>query len=80
MRGARSSLGSGGRLLAQRVAAQFETVSGVDDAIEDRIGDGRIADQVVPAVDRDLAGDDGGAASLAERLLAPAPRRTAGTA
>jgi hypothetical protein len=40
-------------------------VGGVDDAIEDRVGDGRIADQVVPAVDRDLAGDDGGAAAVA---------------
>jgi hypothetical protein len=40
-------------------------VGGVDDASEDRVGDGRIADQVVPAVDRDLAGDDGGAAAVA---------------
>ena len=27
----------------------------VDDAVEDGVGEGRFADQVVPAVDRDLA-------------------------
>lgn len=30
----------------------------VDQAVEDGIGDGGIADDLVPAVDRDLAGDD----------------------
>ena len=64
-RGARSSLGIGGGLLAQRVAAQLDAVGGVNDAVEYRVGDGRIADQVVPAVDRDLAGDDGGGAAVA---------------
>jgi len=37
----------------------------VDDAVEDGVGDGRFADDVVPAIDRDLAGDEGGAAAAA---------------
>src|SRR5947208_182267 len=37
----------------------------VDDPIEDGVGEGRLADQVVPAVDRALAGDQGGAAAVA---------------
>ena len=36
----------------------------VDDAVEDGVGQGRIADQVVPSVDRDLAGDQRGAAAV----------------
>jgi hypothetical protein len=34
----------------------------VDEAIADGVGMGGLADQVVPARDRDLAGDDGRAA------------------
>ncbi|HUA54675.1 MAG TPA: hypothetical protein VMB81_21025 [Candidatus Sulfotelmatobacter sp.] len=56
--------GSGG-FPAQRVAAQLDAVGGVDDAVEDGVGDGGVADQVVPAVDWDLAGDDGCAAAAA---------------
>ena len=37
----------------------------VDDAIEDGVGVGGLADEVVPCVDRGLAGDDGGAAAVA---------------
>jgi hypothetical protein len=37
----------------------------VDDPVEDGVGEGGLADQVVPAVDRDLAGDQGGAAAVA---------------
>jgi hypothetical protein len=37
----------------------------VDDPVEDGLGKGRLADQVVPAVDRDLAGDQRGAAAVA---------------
>ena len=37
----------------------------MDDAIQDRVGEGRIADQVVPAIDRDLAGDQRGALPVA---------------
>jgi hypothetical protein len=34
----------------------------VNQAIEDGIGNGRIGDDLVPVLDRQLAGDDGGAA------------------
>src|SRR5712691_9278033 len=37
----------------------------VDDPVEDGIGKGRLADQVMPAIDRELAGDQGGAAAVA---------------
>ncbi len=37
----------------------------MDDAVEDRVGQRRVADQVVPAIHRDLAGDQRGAAAVA---------------
>ena len=37
----------------------------MDDAVEDGVGVGRIADKIVPFLDRRLAGDDGGAAAIA---------------
>jgi hypothetical protein len=37
----------------------------VDEAIEDGVGIGRVADHLVPFVDRDLAGEDGRASSVA---------------
>jgi len=37
----------------------------VDDAVEDGVGQGRVADQVAPAVDRDLASQQRGAAAVA---------------
>ena len=37
----------------------------VDEAIEDGVGIGRVADHLVPFVDRDLAGQDGRAAAIA---------------
>ena len=37
----------------------------VDDAIENGVGVGRVADDLVPFIDRDLAGQDGGAAAVA---------------
>ena len=62
----------------------------VDDAVEDGIGQGWIADQVVPAIDRNLAGDQRRAAAVAvldnleeipallrtERFEAPVARRS----
>jgi hypothetical protein len=53
-----------GALLAQAVAAELQTMSVVDDAVEDGVGQGRFADQVMPFVDRDLAGDQRGAAAV----------------
>ncbi len=37
----------------------------VDEAVEDGVGIGGIADEVVPFIDGDLAGDEGGAAAVA---------------
>ena len=37
----------------------------VDEAVEDGVGVGRVADHLVPFVDGELAGDDGGAAAVA---------------
>ena len=37
----------------------------MDEAIEDGVGIGRVADHGVPVVDGQLAGDDGGAAAVA---------------
>src|SRR5262252_3327062 len=51
-------------LLAQTVTSELQSVSIVDDAVEDGVGQGRLANQVVPAVDWDLAGDQRGAAAV----------------
>src|SRR5437899_337189 len=37
----------------------------MDQAVEDGVGVGGVADQRVPLIDRELAGDDGGAAAVA---------------
>ena len=37
----------------------------VDEAVEDGIGVGRVADHLMPFVDRDLAGENGRAAAVA---------------
>src|SRR6266436_9579036 len=52
-------------LLAQTVAAELEAMGVVNDPVEDGVGEGWLADQVMPAIDRDLAGDQGGAAAVA---------------
>src|SRR6266446_3046596 len=52
-------------LLAQAVALELEAMGVVNDPVEDGVGEGRLADQLMPAVDRDLAGDQGGAAAVA---------------
>ncbi len=41
------------------MAGEVDPVRVVDDAIEDGVGVGGIADQLVPFVEGDLAGDDG---------------------
>ena len=52
-------------LLTQAVAAELQAMSVMDDAVEDGVGEGRFANQIVPPVDRDLAGDQRGAAAVA---------------
>ena len=49
---------------AQAVAFEFDAMGIVDDAVENGVGAGGFTDQVVPAVDRDLAGDDGGTSAV----------------
>ena len=55
----------GDELAAQRVALELDAMGVVDDAVEDCVGDGRLADHVVPPIDRDLAGDEGCAMAIA---------------
>ena len=47
------------------MAGEIDAVRVVDDAIEDGVGIGRIADQGVPFVDGDLAGNDRRSAAMA---------------
>ena len=52
------SVALGGEL-AHAFPFQDEAVGVVDEAVEDGVGQRRIADDVVPVFDRNLAGDDG---------------------
>src|SRR5271166_6101485 len=52
-------------LSSQGFAAQLDAMGVVDDAVENGVGQGGVADQVMPAIERDLAGDQGGAAAVA---------------
>jgi hypothetical protein len=58
-------LGALGSDLAHAVSLECEAVSVVDEAVEDSVGDGGIGDDLVPVVDRYLAGDDGRTALMA---------------
>lgn len=50
---------------AQALAGEFDPISVVDDTVEDGVGNCRYADQVVPAINGNLAGDDEGAGVVA---------------
>lgn len=50
----------GGLLLATRGTGEMELVRVMYHAVEDCIGDGWLADDLVPVIDLELAGDDGG--------------------
>ena len=59
----RTDLGEGRRSstggpLAQALALEFDPVRVVDDPIEDGVGQRRVADDLIPAVDRQLTGDN----------------------
>lgn len=54
-----------GEFAAGRFALESEATSVVDDAVENGVGDGRLTDDVVPPVDGNLAGDEGGAPAAA---------------
>src|ERR1035438_7406955 len=60
--GVKASLAVGA---AHALAGEVEAVGVVNEAVEDGVGEGRIADDVAPLIDRDLAGDEGGAPSVA---------------
>jgi hypothetical protein len=51
--------GTLGSYFSHALSFEDEAVSVVDEAIEDGIGDGRVGDDLVPMLDRHLAGDDG---------------------
>ena len=44
--------------LAQALAGQLDAIGVVDDAVEDGVSERGYPDQIVPAVDGNLAGDD----------------------
>ena len=50
---------------AKAVSSEIDAVGVVDEAVEDSVGVSRIADDIVPFVDRKLAGDDRGSSSMA---------------
>src|SRR6266436_9990015 len=45
-------------LLSEALSFEVDAVCVVDEAIEDRVGDGGVSDDFVPAIDGQLAGDD----------------------
>ena len=57
--------GFDGALFAQAVAAELQAMGVVDDAIENGVSERWLADQLMPFVDWDLAGDQRGAATVA---------------
>jgi hypothetical protein len=56
---------------AHRLAAHFDAVGVVKQTVQDAISDGGIADLLVPARDRQLGREDGGASLIA--ILADLP-------
>ena len=51
--------------LSHAVSPEDEAVCVVDETVENGVGDGGIGDDLVPVIDRDLAGDDGRATLMA---------------
>ena len=49
---------SGLLLLPEALSLEFDAIGIVNEAIEDRVGDGGVSDDFVPAIDGQLAGDD----------------------
>ena len=54
-----------GVLLSHAFSGELKAVSVVNEAIQDGVAEGGVADNVVPMFDGDLAGDDGGGATVA---------------
>ena len=53
------SLGQLFSSFSHRLSFELEVVGVVHEAVEDRIGEGGIADRIVPVIERELAGDEG---------------------
>jgi hypothetical protein len=60
-----SGLSAGFAGSPQALSGEIDAVGVMDQAVEDGVGVGGIADQRMPLIDRELAGDDGGAAAVA---------------
>ena len=58
-------LGQWSFLLSHGASFEFELVGVVNETVEDRVGEGGIAERVVPVLDRELTGDQGGPGSVA---------------
>jgi len=56
---------AGDQAPAQRWAFEINTMGAVDDAVENGVGQGGIANHLVPAIDRELAGDQQGSPVVA---------------
>ena len=56
-----------GLSFAHRLPVENQAIRVVDDAIEDGIGEGRIADDLMPGLDRELACDQRGSSAIATR-------------
>ena len=54
-----------GVLLSHAFSGELKAVSVVNEAIQDRVAEGGVADDVVPVFDGDLAGNDGRGATVA---------------
>ena len=52
-------------LLSHAFSGELKAVSVVNEAIQDGVAEGGVADNVVPMFNRDLAGDDGRGATVA---------------
>ena len=57
--------GASGSHLAHGLSFQFDPVGVVDEPIQQGVGDGGVANQLVPGADGELAGDEHGAGVLA---------------
>ena len=60
MLGGLVKLGLGGAQLAHALSLQFEAVCAVHEPVQHGVGDGGIADVLMPVLHGHLAGDDGG--------------------
>ena len=54
-----------GVLFSHAFSGELKAVSVVNEAIQDGVAEGRVSDDVVPMFDGDLAGNDGGGATVA---------------